>query len=414
MKQKPTYTPKRGLLGVFAQGEAPDANTLLAKLAKGIEDFKAEKTQEIADLQAKLAKTADSESVQSLTEKLTAAEAALNALNEQFAAAQLNGGTGKPDKDAQAHADAVLAFMRRGEERAELKKSDSSNGGYLVPDEWDRSITDKLQEFSPLRRIFHVQTVSTPHFEKLYNLHGATSGWVGEEDARNNTNTPTFKQLKFETGEIYANPAATQQILDDAEINLEKFLAEEVQAEFSLQESKAFISGDGEKGKPFGLLTYAEGATNANKHPFGPIKTVKSGSANGLTADSIIDLVYDLPAKFSQGAVFIMNRKTLAAVRKLKDSTNNYLWQPSLQTGQPSTLLGYPCYEVAEMPDVAANALPIAFGDTKRAYMVLDRKGVSILRDPYTRKPFVQFYTTKRTGGGVNNPEAVRLLKIAA
>ncbi|UOP05330.1 phage major capsid protein [Conchiformibius kuhniae] len=414
MKQRPTFTPKRGLLGVFAQGEAPDANTLLAKLAKGIEEFKTEKTQEIADLQAKLAKTADSESVQSLTEKLTAAEAALNALNEQFAAAQLNGGTGKPDKDAQAHAEAVLAFMRRGEERAELKKSDSANGGYLVPDEWDRSITDKLQEFSPLRRIFHVQTVSTPHFEKLYNLHGATSGWVGEEDARNNTNTPTFKQLKFETGEIYANPAATQQILDDAEINLEKFLAEEVQAEFSLQENKAFISGDGEKGKPFGLLTYVEGATNANKHPFGAIKTVKSGSANGLTADSIIDLVYDLPAKFSQGAVFIMNRKTLAAVRKLKDSTNNYLWQPSLQTGQPSTLLGYPCYEVAEMPDVAANALPIAFGDMKRAYMVLDRKGVSILRDPYTRKPFVQFYTTKRTGGGVNNPEAVRLLKIAA
>ena len=304
--------------------------------------------------------------------------------------------------------------MKSGEVRADLKKSDDSNGGYLVPKEWDRTITDKLRTVSPLRKLFKVQTTSKPKFSKLYNMHGAGSGWVGEEDARAKTDTPTFKSLDFDTGEIYANPAATQQMLDDAEINLEAFLADEVKTEFAVAENKAFISGDGQKGKPTGLLTYAEGGTNATKHPLGAIKVVKSGNATAVTADSVIDLVYSLPAEYSQGAGFMMNRKTLAAVRKLKDGQGNYLWQPSYQQDQPSTLCGYPVYEVADMPDVAANALCIAFGDFNRAYMILDRKGVSILRDPYTNKPFVQFYTTKRVGGGVDNPEACVLLKVAA
>lgn len=409
------YNPiQRGLTAVFAEANSsPEAAALKEILAK-ISEFKASKDQEIAELKAQIGKAADAESLKNLNVQLNDAETAINQLSEQMAAFTLNGQAAIHDKQAQAEKEAMVAFMRRGEERAEMKKSDSSNGGFLVPTEWDRTITDKLQGVSPCRQIFYVQPTSKPTFERLYNLHGAGSGWVGEADQRSNTNTPTFKSLKFETGEIYANPAATQQILDDSEINLEQFLANEVQNEFSIQENRAFISGDGANGKPLGLLTYAEGGTNATRHPLGAIGVVKSGVANGINSDSIIDLVYTLPAEFAQGAVFVMNRKTLAAVRKLKDSTNNYLWQPSLQAGQPSTLLGYPCYEIAEMPDIAANALPIAFGDMKRAYMILDRKGVSVLRDPFSNKPFVQFYTTKRVGGGVINPEAVKLLKIAA
>ena len=404
----------RGLIAAFADvgNTAPDVGALLAELNSSFAAFKDSKEKEIAALQK------GSEEAKAAAAKADAEMAGLRAsiddLAVQMAAAQMNGGAGKLDKEAQAAVDATVSFMKSGEVRADLKKSDDSNGGYLVPKEWDRTITDKLRAVSPLRKLFKVQPTSKPKFSKLYNMHGAGSGWGGEEDARTKTNTPTFKSLDFETGEIYANPAATQQMLDDAEINLEAFLADEVKTEFSVSENKAFISGDGQNGKPTGLLTYAEGGTNATKHPLGAIKVVKSGNAAAVTADSVIDLVYSLPAEYSQGAGFMMNRKTLAAVRKLKDGQGNYLWQPSYQQDQPSTLCGYPVYEVSDMPDVAANALCIAFGDFNRAYMILDRKGVSILRDPYTNKPFVQFYTTKRVGGGVDNPEACVLLKVAA
>ena len=411
MKQKMIA---RGLVAAFADAgnTAPDVGALLAELNSSFAAFKDSKEKEIAALQQG-SEEAKASSAKAEAE-ISKLQASIDDLSVQMAAAQMNGGAGKLDKEAQAAVDATVSFMKSGEVRADLKKSDDSNGGYLVPKEWDRTITDKLRTVSPLRKLFKVQTTSKPKFSKLYNMHGAGSGWVGEEDSRAKTDTPTFKSLDFDTGEIYANPAATQQMLDDAEINLEAFLADEVKTEFAVAENKAFISGDGQKGKPTGLLTYAEGGTNATKHPLGAIKVVKSGNAAAVTADSVIDLVYSLPAEYSQGAGFMMNRKTLAAVRKLKDGQGNYLWQPSYQQDQPSTLCGYPVYEVADMPDVAANALCIAFGDFNRAYMILDRKGVSILRDPYTNKPFVQFYTTKRVGGGVDNPEACVLLKVAA
>lgn len=405
----------RGLMAVFADAgqpaAAPDIGAVLSEMNNAFAAFKADKDREIEALKA--GDTQAQEQAAALGAELDALKASIDDLAVQMASGQMNG-RGAPDKEAQAHIDATIAFMRTGEVRADLKKGTDSDGGYLVPKEWDRTITDKLQEKSPLRSVFHVQATGKPKFSKLYNMRGAASGWVGEEDARPKTDGPTFKSLDFETGEIYANPAATQQILEDAEINLEAFLAAEVQGEFAIQENKAFISGDGQKGKPYGLLTYAEGGAQAARHPFGAVPVVKSGQAAAITADSIIDLVYSLPAQFGQGASFLMNRKTLAVVRKLKDGQGNYLWQPSYQAGEPSTLCGYPVHEIAEMPDIAGNALPIAFGDMKRAYMILDRRGVQILRDPYTNKPFVQFYTTKRVGGGLTDPQAVRLLKVAA
>ena len=404
---------QRGLLAVFADAGAgmPDVAATLAEMTATFAEFKKSKDEEIAALkQGGTEAKAQAEKLQAEIDKL---QSGLDEMAVQLAANQMNGG--KPaDKAAQAQIEATVAFMRSGEVHADLKKATDSDGGYLVPTEWDRTITDKLREISPARAVFRVQATSKPRFSKLYNMHGAASGWVGEADERPKTDAPTFKSLDFDTGEIYANPAATQQLLDDAEIDLAQFLAGEVQAEFSLQENKAFISGDGAKGKPTGLLTYAEGGTNAAKHPLGAIKVVKSGAAAAITADAILDLVYSLPAAYGQGASFIMNRNTLAVVRKMKDGQGNYLWQPSYQAGQPSTLCGYPVHEIAEMPDVAANALPIGFGDFKRGYLILDRTGVRILRDPYTNKPFVQFYTTKRVGGGVDNPECMRLLKVAA
>lgn len=186
-----------------------------------------------------------------------------------------------------------------------------------------------------------------------------------------------------------------------------------MQAEFAEQEGLAFISGDGVK-KPAGILTYVTGGANAAKHPFGAIKVTNSGAAADISSDAALDLIYALPKKYRQNARFLTNNLTIAKLRKLKDGQGNYLWQPSAQAGQPATFHGYGLAEDENMPDVAANAVPILFGDFKRGYLIIDRMGVRVLRDPYTKKPYVLFYTTKRVGGGVQNPECLRAMKVSA
>jgi HK97 family phage major capsid protein len=275
--------------------------------------------------------------------------------------------------------------------------------------EWDRTITDKLVIISPMRDLCTVQPVGGAGYSKLINLRGTGSGWVGETDNRPGTNTPQFAEQKYGWGERYANPSATQGMLDDSELNLEQWLAGEVDTEFSYQENKAFVSGDGAN-KPRGLLTYAAGGTNL--HPLGGIAITASGAVGGITGDAVMDLVYSLPSAFTNAARFALNRNTHLKVRKLKDNDGNYLWQPSLAAGQPATLAGYSLSEVPDMPDVATNALSIAFGDFKRAYKILDRLGVRILRDPFSNKPYISFYTTKRVGGGLENPECMKFMKI--
>ncbi|MFE1574316.1 phage major capsid protein, partial [Comamonas odontotermitis] len=329
----------------------------------------------------------------------------------KIASAQMGTGT-KALRDKE-YTDSFNAHMRKGDVQAALNKGTAEEGGYLTPVEWDGTITDKLREESPMRQLAQVQVTSKAGWKKLFNMGGTGSGWVGETDARPETATPVLAELGFGHGEIYANPAATQQILDDAEINIEAWLASEVQAEFAEQEGVAFISGDGVK-KPAGILTYVTGGSNAAKHPFGAIKEINSGAAADIGSDAVLDLIYGLPKKFRQNAQFLTNNLTIAKLRKLKDGQGNYLWQPSAQAGQPATLHGYGLAEDENMPDVAANSLPILFGDFKRGYLIIDRMGIRVLRDPYTKKPYVLFYTTKRVGGGVQNPECLRALKVAA
>ncbi|MAO01040.1 MAG: phage major capsid protein [Roseovarius sp.] len=248
----------------------------------------------------------------------------------------------------------------------------------------------------------------------MFNLRGTSSGWVGETAARPATDTGTFGQLVYRVGEIYANPAATQQLLDDALVDLESWLAGEVQTEFAYQENLAFVSGSGANNRPNGLLTYITGGANAAAHPFGAVTATNTGAAAALTGDGIVNLAMALPSAFTANARFIMNRNTMAAVRLLKDGQGNYLWQASYQAGTPQTLAGYAMVEVPAMPDVAAGAKPIVFGDFDQGYLIVDGIGTRILRDPYTNKPFVQFYTTKRVGGGLLNPEALKAQNVAA
>lgn len=411
MAQSHGFVP-RGIVSVRADTAMPEVKALIENLQKAFADYKAEHTKQLDAVKAGMPSSDVTAKVEKIDAHIVDLQKAVDEANIKIAAYQI-GSAEKPVRDKE-YTDAFRAHMKRGEVQASMSKGSAADGGYLAPVEWDRTITDKLVLVSPIRSIAKVQPISVGSFTKLFNLHGTSSGWVGETAARPNTNTPQFAPLTFNTGEIYANPNATQQVLDDAEIDLESWLAGEVQLEFAKQEGLAFVSGDGTNNRPNGLLTYVTGAANAAVHPLGAIQTVITGNATAITADSIIDLIYSLPSAFTGNAKFIMNRATQGIIRKLKDGQGNYLWQPSYVAGQPSTLCGFPVVEVADMPNVAANSISIMFGDFEQGYIVLDRMGVRVLRDPFTNKPYVSFYTTKRVGGGLLNPEPLRALKTSA
>jgi HK97 family phage major capsid protein len=289
-----------------------------------------------------------------------------------------------------------------------------ADGGFAVPEELDQSIENLLKDISPIRRIANVVQIGTANYKKLVNLSGAASGWVAETAARTETATPTFAEVVPSLGELYANPAATQQMLDDAYFNVEEFLAEELAQEFGAQEGAAFVDGDGVN-KPTGFLQATIATTDDSSRAFGTLQYRASGVDADFPAadpsDILVDLIYDLRPVYRAGAVFVMNTNLIAEIRKFKDLDGNYLWRPGLAEGVPATLLGYPVVETEDMPDKASDSLSIGFGNFRRGYTITDRTGTRILRDPYSNKPFVHFYATKRTGGGVVNSEAIKLLK---
>lgn len=336
------------------------------------------------------------------------------------------GGPGE-EKDALAeeHKTAFMGFMRKGNDDglADIQEKAvqigvDSDGGYAVPEVLDRNILQMLRDESPMRQACKVMTIGGENYKKPVNLGGATSGWVGETDARPETNSPKLTEISPVMGEIYANPASTQRALDDMFFDPAGWLASEVAHEFAKQEGSAFLAGDGTN-KPKGLLT-APTANTSDKagRPFGTIQVVNTGVADNFPAsapaDVLIDLIYSLKGGYRNGATFMLNSLTLATIRKWKDNDGNYIWQPSLQMGQPSLILGYGVTENEDMPDVAANAIPLLFGNFKRAYTIVDRFGIRVLRDPYTNKPYVHFYTTKRVGGMLEDSQAVKFLQCSA
>jgi HK97 family phage major capsid protein len=296
---------------------------------------------------------------------------------------------------------------------AAMSAGSASDGGYLAPVEWDRKVLEKLATASPMRRLATVVPTGVRGYSTVWNLGGWGSGWVGETAARPQTSTPTIAPLTFMAGEIYANPAITANLLDDADFDMAAWLALQLADEFAKQEGPAYIAGDGVN-KPNGLLTYATGGTAAALHPGGAIEVINSGAAATVVPDGLIDFVYKLSAPYRQGASWLMASTTAAAIRKLKDGQDNYLWEPNYTKDGTDTLLGYPVEIDENMPAIAAGAIPIAFGNFKRGYIINDRQGTRILRDPYTNKPYVNFYTTKRVGGGLQDPNAFKLMKISA
>ncbi len=311
----------------------------------------------------------------------------------------------------------VHGYLRQGRE-AELKSVTgviAADGGYAVPREIDAMIAAQLKSVSPIRAIAQVVQVGSAGYRKLVTSGGAASGWVSEVGARPETGTAKFNEIAPPMGELYANPSASQAMLDDAAFDVEEWLASEIATEFGRAEGSAFVNGTGTN-QPRGFLAAPTAATGDAVRPFGTLQFLVSGNASGFdTAPELklIDLVHSLRAAHRQGAVFVMNSKTLSAVRKLKAADGSFLWQPALTEAQPDRLLGYPVIEAEDMPDVAAAAFPIAFGNFRNGYLIAERRSTTILRDPYTNKPFVNFYATKRVGGQVLDSDAIKLLKIS-
>ena len=402
----------RGIVSVRAEIAGGEVKATVDALNTAFATFKAEHTKQLDDVKKGQADALQALKVDRINADIEKLQMAVDEANTKIAAGQMIGAPtgGLKDKEYSA---AFQAHFKRGEIQASLNKGTAGEGGYLAPTEWDRSITARMVEISPMRSLCTVQTISTAGFSKLFAVAGITSGWVGETAARPVTANGTFASLTYNTGEIYANPSSTQQMLDDSAIDLESWLASEVETEFAYQEGVAFLIGSGVN-KPTGLLTYITGAANAAVHPYGAITTVNSGAAAALTSDGLIDLTSSLPTAMSGGAKMIANRNTITAIRKLKDGQGNYLWQPSFVAGAPATVNGYGITEVAGMPDIAASAKAIVFGDFKRGYLIIDRLGVRVIRDNLTNKPYVSFYTVKRVGGGILEPTYLRALNVSA
>lgn len=310
----------------------------------------------------------------------------------------------------------------RALERKALSVGSDPDAGFTVLPEIDQAIDATIKIVSPMRQVASVRQIGTASYKRFINIHGTTSGWVGELDVRSSTSTPALKEVEIPVNEIAARPAASQSLLDDSFVNIEQWLAEEVALEFAQQEGIAFISGTGLK-KPTGILSQTIASDSANL-AYGSVGYYATGTSGAFTttstspitqgADCLHNVVYGLKAGYRANGQWLLNRRTMAVVRQLKDGYANYLWQPGAVAGQPSTLMGYDVVDMEDMPDIAANSYSIAFGDWRRAYTIVDRIGTRVLRDPYSNKPNVEFYTTKRVGGAVTMHEAYKLLKFSA
>jgi HK97 family phage major capsid protein len=389
---------------------------------RSFEAFKAENDGRISELETRAADPLTDEKVVKLGAALDANKRVLDELVLQSRRPAL----GRDARPASAagieHGKAFDSYVRHGEagglkrlEGKALSVGSDADGGFLVPEETEREIGRRLAQVSPIRAIAGRREVSGNVYRKPFLIAGAASGWVGETAARPQTASPTLAELAFPTMELYAMPAATQTLLDDAAVNIDEWIAGEIDTVFAEQEGTAFVAGDGTN-KPKGFLAYE--TIDESDWEWGKLGFVPSGAAGAFAAadpsDALVDLVYALKAGYRQNASFVMNRRTQAEVRKLKDDGGNYLWSPGIQAGEPATLLGYRVMTDDNMPDIAADSLSIAFGDFRRGYLVVDRMGVRVLRDPYSAKPYVLFYVTKRVGGGVADFDAIKLMKFAA
>lgn len=300
------------------------------------------------------------------------------------------------------------------DERKALSAGSDPDGGYLLPQSTVGRMVVKLFEQSTMRQIANVVPISTGKIEGVVDNDEADAGWVSELGSRSDTDTSQVGRYEIEAHEMYAAPKASQKLLDDAATDVEAWLAGKVADKFGRVEGDAFCNGNG-VGKPKGLFAYTTAATSDDTRAWGVFEHVVTGASadfHTTKADPLQTLIGAFKPQYLQNASFLMNRTVRTAIRKLKEATSDrYLWEPSLQAGQPDRLLGYQARVDQYVPTMAANSLSLALGDFREGYTIVDRVGIRTLRDPYTSKPYVIFYSTKRTGGGALNFEAVKFLK---
>lgn len=381
---------------------------------KSIGDLKAE-NKEIAE---KYAAEVDAvKAAQADVAKLTERQDAIEMTMKRDKAFDAAANMGVPNEQKK-HYDALYGndgYMRKGDYEAlkvELKAMSSLNdadGGYLIPKITSDRVSKIIYETSAVRDLAYVETISGKSMEMMVDNDEADAGWVGETQARTTTDTPQIGQIEIFVREMYAKPKVTQNLLDDAVWDVENWLVRKITEKFSRYENTGFVSGNAPT-RPKGFLTYTSG-TDPNLQQ---IEQVIGGDATAVTEDLPIKLEGALKVEYRGAAQYVMNRTTENKIRLLKDGMGNYMWQPSYQLGQPRTLNGYAYKLFNDMPAVEAGALAMAFGNFNLAYTILDRAGIRVLRDPFSSKPYVEFYTTKRVGGGVTNFEAIKLGKIAA
>lgn len=328
----------------------------------------------------------------------------------------VRGKFGGNDRPGEMKAACAKAFEAKA-----LTVGEDASAGFTVLPTIEQTMTEIAVLVSPVRSVANVTMISTDRVRFPINKRGTNFGWGGETDARTATANSQIAETEIPVHEAWAMPGATQSFLDDTYIDAENWIANEIALSFAQGEGQAFISGSGVK-KPQGFLAYpvvADGSWS-----WGSVGYVPSGTSGAFTgpaagpplvqgADVFADVVAALKYQYRQNARFAANRRTVAQMRKLKDLYANYLWAPGLQAGQPASFYGYPLVEFEDMPDLAANSLSIAFADFRQFYRIVDRVGIRTLRDPFTNKPFVMFYTTKRVGGGIDNFEAGKLLKFS-
>ncbi|SLN36636.1 Phage capsid family protein [Aquimixticola soesokkakensis] len=418
----------RGIVSVRADMSDPKA--ILAELQKTFEAFKAENDAEIKALKKGQQDVVQTEKVDRINAEITSLNKAMDEANAMLAALKAGGiGSDVADPAAREHAEVFSKWFRKGdraiadadlgelEVKASLTTESNPDGGYLVPEEMATTIDRVAGTVSVMRELASVMSISSGTYKKLVNMGGAGAGWVGEKQARTETDTPTLRELIFNVMELYANPAATQMMLDDARVDIAEWLGSEVAITFAEQEGAAFVAGDGVL-KPRGLLSYTNVA-NAS-YAWGKLGYTPTGVASALTdathngADAMIELYYSLKEQYRNGATWLTSDVVAGTMRKFKDGDGTYLWGNPTAAGETPTFLGKPVRTDDNMQAVGAGKFPTAFGNFKRGYLIVDRFGIRVLRDPYTNKPYVHFYTTKRVGGGVQNFEAIKLLKVAA
>lgn len=401
------------------ESKSGDVGAVIDDLKCAFESFKAANERELSEIKARgNADVVTREEVARIGRTIDGHQRRLDEMALKAARPRLGADRSLSHADL-AQKSAFESYIRKGEtarlmelEEKALSVGTDPSGGYLVPPETEASVNRALRAISPIRAIASVRQVSSATYKKPFSTTGLGTGWVAETAARPETTTPTLDALTFPTMELYAMPAATSALLDDAAVDIDSWIAEEVRDAFAEQEGTAFVVGNG-VAKPKGFLDYPK-LDNAS-WSWGNLGFLATGVSGGFPAagpsDKLIDLVYAVRAGYRANGAFVMNRATQAQIRKFKDAEGNYIWQPSQRPGETPTLFGHAVIEAEDMPDIGADSYSVAFGDFRRGYLVVDRVGIRVLRDPYSSKPYVLFYTTKRVGGGVQDFNAIKLLK---